>query len=351
MFLMLVAHSTWWLSDIIFKASYGWDTDEVVPALSGNNPEAWLGLFVGMATPIFFTLTGFGLALFVLSRKRREWTEWQISRFLITRGFVLIGIETLVLAWRWSSEDGLHYQVTSHGVLLSIGVSLFFMAFLRRLKPAYLLGIALVLGLAMQVLYSSIEIPTDENLLRGLFLYPSVNADIVLGYPVMAWLPIIMFGFVSATYVAKNREQFEPYTLRISLVSWALWAVIMVVDGFGRLYSEHPLVFTKHPPGLDYIFFYGGCLFFALHLFQRFKGLENIYPIKVLSILGQTSLFFYVLHRYVIWGVSLGVRRLPFDPLIHAVIVVAISLIILYNLCYRYRIIRRSNPDSLLRYL
>ena len=53
MFLMLVSHSTWWLSDIIFKASFGWDTDEAVPALSGNNPEAWLGCRYGN-TYIFY---------------------------------------------------------------------------------------------------------------------------------------------------------------------------------------------------------------------------------------------------------------------------------------------------------
>ena len=188
-------------------------------------------------------------------------------------------------------------------------------------------------------------------MLHALFFYPSIDASLVIGYPVFTWLPIIMFGFVSATYVANNREKFKPYTLRIALISWILWAVVMIANGFGRLYSEHPLVFTKHPAGLDYIFFYGGCLFFILYCFHRFKNLEQLYPIKVLTILGQTSLFFYVLHRYVLWVISLVVRKSPLTPLTHAVIVSAISLIILYNLCYRYRIIRRSYPNSILRYL
>lgn len=352
MLFMLISHSTWWLSDIVYRANFGWDTTDPIPVLLPDQQVAWFGLILSVASPIFFTLTGFGLALFIISRKKYEWSEWQITRYMLIRGAVLIGFDLLILAWRWSPGEEIEYKLAAHAVLLSIGVSLWIIAFLRRLKPLYLLAIALSLTLAMQILYASLEgVPTSNNLLRALFLYPTPNDSLILGYPVFSWLPVILFGFVSANYVAENRDKFGQFTLMVSLTSWVLWTIVMVVDGFGRLYNEHVLIFTKHPPSLAYLFFYGGIVFMLLYLFHRFDNLMNVYPIKVLSLLGQTALFFFVTHRYVVFAVSLVMRKLPFSQIVLSFLITTVSLVILYNLCFRYRIIRKNNPDSILKYL
>lgn len=343
---MLTVHAASRVPDFTFRSSWGWSVARNFAIPQG---PAWLGLLLAMATPAFFLLAGFGIALFESARRRRGWTEWQITRYLLIRGAVLIALDFTLLGFRIPEFDYLPHRSF---VLLTIGLVLWTIAIIRRIDWRFLVAIALGLTIGTQIVYELTPIPTDVNYLRAIFLYPSPAETITFGFPYLAWLPVMLFGYLVMRYLNQHRELFTRVTLGIGGGLLAGWLLLTLWNEFGVLYTAHPLIVTKQPPMLAYLTLYLGITFTLLGIFHRITFLSESWLGHKLSILGQTALFFYIMHYYVYTLVNPIINRiLPLEGFWLSIAISIVSVIVLYIMSYHYRNLRRAHPDSVLKYL
>lgn len=349
MLLMLISHSSWWLDDLDYGVAYGWD-NMIAPTLAF--PQSAPGFVLQLATPAFFLLGGFGIALFAAARRRRGWSEWQITRFLVIRGLLLMALDATVMNLRFSPPHfGQHLSA-----LTGIGICLLLMAWLRRLDWR---ALAIVLGAVLvgtQLYYHSLaaagDWPRDESLLRAVLLAPSVE-DITwkTQFPALGWLPVVLLGFIMGARAASSSALLGRMALRVGLACLMFFAFAMAAGDIGSLYPADPLVFSKHPPDLAYITLYTGltCLLIALH--SRPNAPNTAAPLRAAAVLGQTALFFYLVHIRLIELVSPLIAPLPLEPLARSFLIVLVALPALLLLCAAYRFYKREHPDSVLQYL
>jgi uncharacterized membrane protein len=349
MLLMLISHSSWWLDDLDYGVAYGWD-NMIVPNL--KLPESIPGLVLQLATPAFFLLSGFSVALFNISRRRRGWGEWRITRFLFIRGIVLIMLDLTVMNLHWNSP---HY--TRHlSVLTGIGICVCLMAWLRRLDRRMLIGMMVVVLLGTQWYFHNLTVagewPREESVLRAVLLTPSVE-DLTwkTQFPALPWLPIVLLGFLAASPVIAGTISLAKLALRLGLGCLILFAGTMVGGDIGSLYPADLLIFTKHPPDLAYLTLYTGITFLLIALHSKLEALNTLVLIRVVAVLGQTALFFYVIHIRLIELVSPLFAPLPLPPLERSLLIVLVILPVLVVLCVEYRWYKRQHPGSVLQYL
>lgn len=345
MIFMLLNHATWHVPGISFRVNFGWDAP--FPPLPFLNPYMWVGLIQG--TPLFFIMAGFAVALFEHGQRRKGWTEWQVTRYLLIRGGVLIAVDSLVLPWQLYPQPG--YEANVYFVLTSIGICLWFVAFIRLLPLRYILIIALSLMLGVQIIYESVTLPLDVNLLRTVFLYMSPLDPIDFGFPVLPWLCVILLGYMTMRYLHTNPQHFTRVTFAIALAAGCIWLVISDANQFGVLFPLHPLLMTKHPPSLAYLTFYTAVTYLLLHLLHVYRSVQERFPFNRIALLGQTAFMFYILHFYAIDLFSALLEPVELHPFVAVLLIAVLSLLLLYVLCRRYRLIRKAHPNSLLKYL
>lgn len=349
MLLMLISHSAWWLDDLDYGVAYGWD-NMIVPQVS--LPESIPGLVLQLATPAFFLLGGFSIALFAASRRRRGWREWQITRFLAIRGLLLIALDLTIMNLRLTPP----YYTQHLSVLTGIGICVLLMAWLRRLDWRILVGLMLLVLIGTQAYYYSLtaagEWPREESLLRAVLLAPSVE-DMTwkTQFPALGWLPVILLGFIMGARVAAGIRSLGRLALTVGLGCLLVFAVVMLAGDIGSLYPADPLIFGKHPPDLAYISLYTGitCLLIAIH--SRFDGLTTLPPMRFIMLLGQSALFFYIIHIRLIELVSPVIAPLPLPPLERSLFIVLAVLPVLLLLSVQYLSYKRRHPQSIFRYL
>jgi len=348
MLLMLISHSSWWLDDLDYGVAYGWD-NMIVPDVS--LPGSLIGFVLQLATPAFFLLSGFSIALFAASRRRRGWSEAQITRFLTVRGLLLIALDLTVMNLRLSP---LSYN-TNLSVLTGIGVCVLLLAWLRRLDWRALAGLALLVLLGTQLYYYQLaaagEWPREPSLLRAVLLAPSVE-DVVwkTQFPALPWLPVVLLGFVVGSRVLAGTS-LRKLALWLGSASLLLFAGVLVSGGFGNLYQGSPFIFGKHPPDLAYIALYTGLTWLLIALHSASTALNGAPPLKLAALLGQAALFYYIVHIHLIELLSLLIAPLPLPSLARSLLIVLAALPILAALSVWYRAYKRQHPHSMLRYL
>lgn len=348
MLLMLISHSSWWLEDLDYGVAYGWD-NMIAPNI--RLPESLPGFVLQLATPAFFLLGGFSIALFSNSRQRNGWTEWQITRFLLIRGLLLIGLDLTVMNLSLSELRYAHHL----SVLTGMGICVLLMSLLRRLNWQVLIGLMVAVLLGTQLYYLSLtavhEWPREESLIRAVLLAPSVE-DLTwkTQFPALAWLPVVVLGFITGSRVVKDGSSLGKLSLWLGIGCLMLFLGSMLAGDINSLYPGDPLIFGKHPPDMDYIFLYTGLTFLLIALHSSIERI-TIPLFRIPVVLGQAALFFYLIHIRLIEVVSPAFAHLPLTPLERSLLIVLTVLPILLVLCLRYRAYKRKHPNSLLQYL
>jgi uncharacterized membrane protein len=175
---MLITHSAWRIPDFDYRAAYGWDSP-IVPDLT--LPHVQLGWILQGSSPVFFLLAGFALAFFCQSRHRRGWREWQITRFLLIRGAVLIALDLTVL--------NLDIEPLAYGyrlsVLTAMGLNIWIIAGLRWLSWRWMAVMAAAVLLVTQGLYFWHGIPQGDWLVRAVLLAPGGKESWLVLFPAL----------------------------------------------------------------------------------------------------------------------------------------------------------------------
>jgi len=309
-----------------------------------------------LCAPTFVFLAGTALALSIERRVLKGMSAWAIDKNILIRGAIIALLDPTIISLgsgRWTFQ-----------VLLAIGLSMMCMAPLRRLPTWGLLAVGLgwiVLG----------EIPTgwvwhppgNSSVLAALTVATYVSDTMIVKYPLLPWLAIMILGWVFGRHLVRHAAGTTRVSgMKVLWVSGAaslvIFAILRWISGYGNMFLPRAdgswqqwLHVSKYPPSLTYCALQLGILFLCLALLRAIEVRIGVRQNGVLLVFGQTSMFFYLVHRLAleIPATYLGLRGVGDITTTYAVS--AVLLVLLYPLCRWYRTFKAAHPDSLLRYL
>jgi uncharacterized membrane protein len=306
-----------------------------------------------LCAPTFVFLAGTALALST-GRRRGAATPATLDRFILSRGVLIAALDPLWMSW----------VMVSHGVLLqvlyAIGGGLVLMVPLRRLGVRSLLVLAGVLlaggellaGLAFLASGGKATLPTALLLSGGEF------GRLVIGYPLLPWAAMMMLGWAfGRRLLSVGPAGGARLLVRGGCVALAAFAVVRGLNGYGNMQLARDdlslvqwLHVSKYPPSLSYASLELGLMALLLAAFFRFEP-HAAGSRGPLLVLGQTALFFYLLHIHLLTLAAwlLGAARA--GGLGATWGATAATLVVLYPACRWYRGYKRAHPDGWPRYL
>lgn len=308
-----------------------------------------------ICAPTFVFLAGVALALSVERRVAKGVNAWAIDKNILTRGALIALLDPTLISLgsgRWTLQ-----------VLLAIGLSMICMVPLRRL-PSWLL---LAFGLGWIVLG---EFPTDwvwdppgaSSPVSALFIGTYGADNLVIKYPLIPWLSMMVLGWVLGRHMlefssGKARVSTQAVLWIAGAVSLAVFVGVRASHGYGDMFLPRTadtwqqwLHVSKYPPSLTYATLELGLLSWSLAFLMAIEPYIGVRRNGVFLVFGQTSMFFYLVHRltFEIPATYFGLRG--FGNLATTYLVAFAMLVLLYPACRWYRSFKAAHPQSILKY-
>ncbi len=264
--------------------------------------------------PVFIFLAGTSAALY----GARQQSTRQLFRYLFTRGLWMIFLELVIVNFAWTFD--ITYSFRFLQVIWAIGFSMVVLAFLVYLPKwaIFAFGIMMVAG---HNLLDSIQMEgTTAPALIWYILHqkqvvvfsPDSVVDVV--YQLIPLVGLMALGYVSGTFYQLGFDPAErrKWLLRIGTAAILLFFILRGFNQYGdpNPWSQQPtLVYsflsflntTKYPTSLQFLLMTIGP---ALVFLALIEGARNRITDFVLTF-GRVSLFFYIMHIYVIHSLAL----------------------------------------------
>lgn len=323
-------------------------------------PETWphwvSGLITHIAAPTFWLLGGVSIALFENGRRQKGDSEWVITRFLLTRAALIILLDLTLGDLLWPDNLG-----NTH-VLISLAISIALLSVARLLPIRIFIALTISLLVGYQWLLGQIatQLNQPQGFWQGLWLTNSLDQYPALEFPILGWVTVMALGFVLGRQLSlPGLRQAHTY-LVIGLGLLGLWLGLRWIGGYGDL---DPYVvgdqwyyffeMSKSPPSLTYQAFYIGLSMFILAAFYTWIEWLNTALGEWLVTIGQVSLFFFLIHPAIYRPLTWIFLRVGgyIPAIVSAYLVWLFGFSILIPLAWAYRQLRRSHPNSLLKYL
>jgi uncharacterized membrane protein len=204
--------------------------------------------------------------------------------------------------------------------------------------------------------------PGSSSVPAALTVVTYGSESMIIKYPVFPWLAIMALGWVFGRRIvqfAAGRRGVSPTTVMAIAggASLFIFVIIRGAGGYGDMFLHRAdnswqqwLHVSKYPPSLT---FYGlelGLLFLCLAALMAIEPLIGVRPNGPFMVFGQTSMFFYLVHRlaFEIPATYFGLRGA--GTIVTTYVVAALMLVLLYPACRWYRTLKRAHPQSLLKY-
>jgi uncharacterized membrane protein len=326
-----------------------------------TDPLAFLTrLITHLSAPGFFFLMGAGMFLFAHARRKQGWSDWDILRFFLLRGGILIALKFLVINRAWELSPGGWGLAIYIGVLFALGGTMILGSFFLRLKTATLLILTAVLFVGTELLvparWGDMPLTSPLDLLTPLLIYPGGMSAMGLwsNYPVLPWLELVIFGIAFGQWLAGDAPRAYRRALRLGSVFLLAFVMLRALDGFGNIRPRMGstwidfLNVVKYPPSMTFTLLTMGINLILLSAFAR-AG-EKLRPmLDALAVFGRAPLFFYTLHLFLYAG--LGWLFTPRGTSIPAMVPFwLLGLLILYPLCLWFGRLKQRQPvASILR--
>jgi uncharacterized membrane protein len=353
-----------------FFTASGWNPRDVTdPALFLTR---WITHF---CAPTFMLLAG--LAAFLYGARGRSVAE--ISRFLVTRGFLLILLEfTLVrVGWTFSFD----FDQLTAGVIWAIGVSMITLAALVYLPRTAIAAVAL----GLVVVHNLLDGIRAEDL--GLaswiwhFLHQpglmqlSNGATVFVLYPIIPWIGVMAAGYALGPVMELDAESRHRWLVRLGGAITAAFVLLRATNLYGdpapwtmqETWFATVLSFLnceKYPPSLLFLMMTLGPAIMLLDAFENVRGRLA----RWLIIFGRVPLIFYITHIYFIHGLALAFALVTYPYLGPSVsvspnetavglglpgvyVVWLFALILLYPLCRWFAQLKQSRTEPWWSYL
>ncbi|HMC95333.1 MAG TPA: heparan-alpha-glucosaminide N-acetyltransferase domain-containing protein [Polyangia bacterium] len=255
-----------------------------------------------LCAPTFLFLAGVGLAFTVAKRRDRGASAGAIDRYILVRGVIIAAFE-LWISFFVMPKGKILFQV-----LYGIGSSYLFMIPLRRLpdRAAIVLGLALVVGGEALTGLLAPGGHTAPPLVLALLLTGASRPHLLIAYPTIPWLTILLLGWGWGRRLLTRpaaREGLAGKLALAGLVALLIFAVVRGVNGYGNMglprYGSSVVQWlhvSKYPPGLSYVSLELGIAALCMSGLFAFGRTHAFRPNGLVLTLGQTPMFFYLLH-------------------------------------------------------
>lgn len=257
--------------------------------------------------PIFVFLAG--VSAYLMSKNQNNPSKTQ--RFLLSRGVWLVFLEITVIGFGiwWD----LKFRTILFQVIFAIGMGFIILSCLIKLPGKIIDGV----GLLIILLHDALPTLTFPNHTAAGFIYTILfqrgfynfagDHGLIIGYPVIPWLGIMLFGFG----FGKAFELPVEKRRRLFLISGSIAILVFITLRFFNVYGDHSswmpqvtpvfsvlafLNVTKYPPSLLYTAVTLSAMFFILFLAD---GKTNRF-IRFFTTYGRVPMFFYLLHWYIV---------------------------------------------------
>ena len=309
-----------------------------------------------ICAPTFVFLAGTALALSIGRRLARGSSEWDIDRELLTRGAIIAMLDPTLISL------GLGHLSLS--VLFAIGVSMMCMTVVRRLPDAGLLAFGLGWFLVGEWITALVWSPPGAaSIPASLAVATSGGGAFSIKYPVVPWLAIMSLGWVFGRHMtrfANGSARRTPAQVMFvaGLAALAVFAAARGLNGYGNMFLlraddswQQWLHVSKYPPSLTFASLELGLMALGLSAMLSLEPLIGVRKNGPLLVLGQTAMFYYLVHRFVFDATAFYGGLLGIGTISTTYIVGILMLVALYPLCRWYRGFKAAHPRSFLRYL
>jgi uncharacterized membrane protein len=310
-----------------------------------------------LCAPTFVFLAGTGLAFSVARMTGRGERPWIVDRFIVTRGLVIAAFEL------WISWFVMPPNLWLLQVLYAIGVSFVLMVPLRRVPSAVLLSFAIFLILAGEAIVglSVDNDPSRVPLPLALLVVGGERPPLIIAYPVMHWMAMLLLGWVWGRTLVTHTPPVSRIARQLALFGAAallVFTAVRAVNAYGNmllLREDHSLVqwlhVSKYPPSISYTALELGIMALMMAGLFRMSAVRAFRPEGLLVTLGQTAMFFYLLHfpLLVLAGRIAGVQRELGLVATYAGAAAVVS--VLYVPCRWYRAFKATGQHAWTRYV
>jgi uncharacterized membrane protein len=311
-----------------------------------------------LCAPVFVFLAGTALAISIERKVAQGIPHQQIDRDLLIRGAFIALLDPTVIS--------LFAGQLTFQVLYAIGVAMMCMALFRRFTNVYLILITLTWFIFSERLTAQFWPPAEntQSIIAALLFSTYHSTTLIIKYPLLPWLMMMIPGWVFGRYLLDYREgmaKIGPIKLLLTLgiITLTGFVTIRYFNGYGNMFLirennswQHWLHVSKYPPSASYTLLEFSLMFTGMAIMIGCERMIGVRQNGILLVLGQTAMFFYLVHRLVLVGVANYFELHEFSDLTTTYIISALFLIILYPLCLWYRGFKAKNPNSLwLKYI
>ncbi len=181
------------------------------------------------------------------------------------------------------------------------------------------------------------------------------------------WLAMMLLGWAFGRHLLeRKRDDLSKQETEKILLFAGLSGVLVSLflrranryGNMGLLRDDASLVqwlhMSKYPPALVYSLLELGLMALALVLFLRYERRMRGTPWRrnPLLVFGQTALFFYILHFFVLGGSALLITGgMMQRGLAETYLAAGATLVFLYPVCLGFRALKRRYPTSIFQYI
>jgi uncharacterized membrane protein len=250
--------------------------------------------------PVFVFLAGTSAFLYGL----RVPDPGALSRFLLTRGAILIALEMTVIRLSWTfSLASMTFQLA--GVIWMLGWCMVLMAVLVRLPMKAIVAFGVIIVLLQDVLRLLDDAlpPSMAWLLQFLYVGGEVSTGqdgitISVLYSIVPWIGVMALGYGFGAVLVREARARDRFLWRLGLTATAVFLLVGgTAVGFGGDSDGPPKLFQllnqrKYPASQLFLLMTLGPSIALLPIAARARN----WATRALATFGRVPMFYYLLH-------------------------------------------------------